>query len=102
MSMFRYRFPAAMIAAVLVAGAGVGGFATRGSVSAQGMVLPPIFEPGARLLSPTGPVHVEEVMGEWIRVKSRHPLAKADGDQWIFVPSLSGTWLVDPKPADEN
>lgn len=99
--MYRMSILAAMVVAALAGGI-LGGFATRSVASAQGMALPPIFEPGARLLSPTGPIHIEEVMGEWIRVKSRHPSARGDGDQWIFVPGLPGTWLVDPKPADDE
>lgn len=62
--------------------------------------LPSIFGPGARLLSPTGPVEVLEVEGSWIRIKSLHPLAKADGEQWMYVPSIPGTWLLDTRPVE--
>lgn len=72
------------------------------AANAQAPALPPIFVEGARLLSPTGPVEVKELMGEWIRIKSLHPLAQSDGDQWLYVPSLSGTWLVNTKSAEEQ
>lgn len=66
------------------------------TAAAQQLVLPPIFEDGARLLTPLGKVEVLEVMAPWIRVKSLHRLAGNDGDQWIFVPAVQGSWMVDP------
>ena len=79
------------------------GFMPRPVAHAQSTsLLPPIFGEGARLLSPTGPIEVHEVQGEWIRIKSLHPLAKSDGEQWMYVPSISGTWLVDSRPVEKE
>jgi len=89
---------AAMLAGAFLAGMAVAQFASNEAAQAQSASLPGIFEPGAQLLSPTGPITVQEVMGDWIRLRSRHPLAKNDGDQWMYVPSLAGTWLVDSTP----
>lgn len=56
-------------------------------------VLPPIFAVGATLTSTIGEVQIQDVAGEWIRVRS---LNSADdpvgGNWWINVPAQPGAW----------
>jgi len=66
------------------------------------VVLPPIFEEGARLLGPTGVVEVHEVMGGWVRVKSLSALAKPGEELWLHVPGLPGAWTVSTEPVVEE
>jgi len=94
------------MAAVFVAGCLAGaaaGFAMRPVAHADTTTLPVIFQVGAQLKSPIGPVEIREVQGEWIRVKSLHVLAEGDSEhQWLFVPSLAGTWIPDEGAEDER
>lgn len=93
------RFRIGLTAAFAIgcfAGALAAGFALRPVAHADTTTLPVIFQVGAQLKSPIGPVEIREVQGEWIRVRSLHVLASGDSEhQWLFVPSLAGTWIPD-------
>ncbi|MBM3290397.1 MAG: hypothetical protein FJY92_09620 [Candidatus Hydrogenedentes bacterium] len=71
----------------------------RANAQAQpAVLLPPIFEEGARLLGPTGVVELHEVMGGWVRVKSLSALAKPGEELWMNVLALPGAWTVSTEP----
>jgi hypothetical protein len=92
---FRIGLSAVFVAGCL-AGAAVAALALRPVAHADTTTLPVIFQVGAQLKSPIGPIEIREVQGGWIRVKSLHVLAAADSEhQWMFVPSLAGTWIPD-------
>ena len=83
-----------LIAAGFLGGAAVTLLLPETTANADQVVLPPIFQEGATLLSPIGRVEIREIQGAWIRVKSLHPLAASDPDaQWLYVPAISGTWI---------
>lgn len=80
----------------LVAGTVLAGFGIRSVVHADTASLPAIFQVGAQLQSPIGPVEVREIQGEWVRIKSLHVLAEGDTEhQWMYVPAIAGTWIPD-------
>lgn len=98
----RIGLTAAFVAGCLV-GAAALGFALRPVAYADTTTLPVIFQVGAQLKSPMGPIEIREVQGEWIRVKSLHALAEGDSEhQWMFVPSLAGTWIPDDGSDDND
>lgn len=85
------------IAAFLVGalmGATLVGVSVRPVAHADTTILPEIFQVGAQLKSPLGPVEILEVQGGWIRVKNLHALAATDSQpEWMYVPSVPGTWI---------
>jgi hypothetical protein len=95
MRYFRYAVPVVLMTIAAYFGA-AGVTRAQAPDGAAGAVrtLPPVFQPGATLLCPMGKVSVEEIWGEWIRIKSLHPLAGPE-DQWLYVPAMSGTWILD-------
>lgn len=97
--MKRYRFKGSLAIALLsgcILGAVVTGVSVRTVAHADTATLPVIFQVGAQLKSPIGPVEIREVQGQWIRVKSLHVLAEGDSEhQWMYVPALAGTWIPD-------
>lgn len=55
--------------------------------------LPPLFAVGATVTSTIGEVQIQEIYGEWIRVKSLNSVDNPIGDNWwIYVPSQAGAW----------
>ncbi|NUM55028.1 MAG: hypothetical protein HUU46_15380 [Candidatus Hydrogenedentes bacterium] len=102
MNQYRLILTTVAIALAFIAGAISAEYIPRASAQAQSVALPPIFDAGARLISPMGPVEVREIAGEWIRVKSLSALAKPDEELWMHVPALSGAWTVDSSPVEEK
>ncbi|MCC6487660.1 MAG: hypothetical protein IT364_09185 [Candidatus Hydrogenedentes bacterium] len=103
MSLMKHaRGMAVLLAAGLLGGAVVSLVQPWAAASAEQVLLPPIFQEGATLLSPVGRIEIKEIQGAWIRVKSLHPLAASDPDaQWMYVPAIQGTWIPeDAMPAD--
>lgn len=97
--MKRYGWLGALALAFLagcILGSAVVGVSARSVVHADMSTLPAIFQVDAQLKSPIGPVEVQEIHGEWIRVKSLHVLAEGDTEhQWMYVPAVPGTWIPD-------
>ncbi len=94
-----------MVIAAFMTGALVGatlvGVSVRPVAHADTSTLPGIFQVGAQLKSPLGPVEILEIQGEWICVKSLHALASTNSEhEWMYVPSIAGTWI--PKDGSES
>lgn len=78
----------------------VGAYLPRASAQAQNQAsssaLPPIFEEGAQLMGPLGPIEVHEVSGDWVRAKLLAGLAgSSNSEHWIHITTIPGTWSVD-------
>lgn len=95
--MTMYRLKSAWFAAFAagcIAGATLMGLSLRTVAHADTTSLPVIFQIGAQLNSPIGPLEIREIQGQWIRVKSLHVLAEGDSEhQWMYVPAMAGTWI---------
>jgi hypothetical protein len=89
--MRRWCAVAAVLAAALVVWTFTSG---QGPANAQTGELPPMFEAGARLGSPLGPLEVREVRGVWLRVKLLGPGQARQPEHWVCVPAQSGGWYV--------
>jgi hypothetical protein len=70
--------------------------AAQAQTQAQSSTLPPIFEEGAQLMGPLGPIEVHEVLGDWVRAKLSAGLAgSSNNEHWIHITTIPGTWSVD-------